>query len=89
MTGARDDVCNHPLEVRPSAPREQNIGGINGMGNDHVSHRRFLAGVEPMRSGSNGSESAYKLALLKGISDERYSICLRTTARKGKHGGAS
>jgi hypothetical protein len=53
------------------------------MGNDRVSHRRFLASVEPMRSGSNGSESAHKLALLSDISDERYSICLRTTAAKG------
>ena len=76
-------MCNHPLEVRPSAPREQNIGGINGMGNDRVSHRRFLASVEPMRSGSNGSESAHKLALLSDISDERYSIYRRTTAAKG------
>ena len=83
MTGARDDVCNHPLEVRPPAPHEQNIGGINGMGNDRVSHRRFLACVEPMRSGSKGSESAHKLALLSGISDERYSIYLHTTAPKG------
>jgi hypothetical protein len=85
VTGAGDDVCNHPLEVRPSAPPEQNIGGINGMGNDRVSHRRFLAGVEPMRSGSNsnGSESAHKLALLSDISDERYSIYRRTTAAKG------
>jgi hypothetical protein len=55
------------------------------MGNDRVSHRRFLAGVEPMRSGSNsnGSESAHKLALLSDISDERYSIYRRTTAAKG------
>ena len=53
------------------------------MGNDRVSHRSFLAGVEPMRSGSNGSESAHKLALLSGISDERYSIYLRATEAKG------
>ena len=53
------------------------------MGNDRASHRRFLADVEPMRSGSKGSESAHKLALLSSISDERYSIYLRTTAAKG------
>jgi hypothetical protein len=53
------------------------------MGDNMVSRKSFLADIDPMQSGSNGSESVHKPIPLSYISDERYSVYRRTTAAKG------
>jgi hypothetical protein len=88
VIGTGDDVCNDPLEVRSNTAAGR-TRRRNGMGNDSVNRRSFLAGGDPMRSRSKGSEPVHKLMPQSNISGRAIPATSVLQRRKGKHGRPS